>query len=184
MKTWLENHSGIAGVLAAALIFAFYFGIITLANSLEHAQQQFSVDWPWIIALAIGFGIQARLHLHLQKQLKERAASAGMVASAGVSGTAMVACCAHHVTDFLPFVGLAGVAGFLFDYREVFLLLGVLSNAAGIAYLLSKHDEFGLSSGFPVQVQRIFGSKERLRMTLVGLAAIFFSYVVRFVLSR
>lgn len=49
---------------------------------------------------------------------------------------AMVACCAHHLTDVLPLVGLAGAAVFLSSYQSLFLLLGVLSSFVGITYML------------------------------------------------
>ncbi|MEK6954395.1 MAG: hypothetical protein AABX01_05275 [Candidatus Micrarchaeota archaeon] len=182
---WLERNSSLAGILAFLLIFVFYFGIITLANSFPHALQQFSLDWPWIILLASGFGLQTRLHLHLKHQLyKKMLSSSGMAASGGVSGTAMLACCAHHISDALPFLGLAGAAGFLFDYREIFLLFGVLSNFVGIIYLLTKYNEYGLESEIPFGIQRFFRSSESLNFSLVGSAAIFLSYVAKLFIMR
>ncbi len=183
---WLEDNSKTAGILAALFILAFYFGVITAFNSFGHALGQFSADWPWIAALSLGFGLQVRLHLLLKMQLRKmaEASGAGMAASAGVSGTAMVACCAHHVSDALPFLGLAGAAGFLFDYREVFLLLGVLSNFVGIAYLLNKFNELGVDSGMPGKLQKLFSAKDSVKVSLVGSAAVFLSYVLRVFVAR
>jgi hypothetical protein len=48
----------------------------------------------------------------------------------------MVACCAHHLTDVLPVIGLAGAATLLATYQDVLLLLGVLSNVVGVTYML------------------------------------------------
>ena len=59
-----------------------------------------------------------------------------MIASGGVNSLAMVACCAHHLTDILPLVGLAGVALVLGSYQSLFLLVGVLSSAIGAVYML------------------------------------------------
>jgi presenilin-like A22 family membrane protease len=50
----------------------------------------------------------------------------------------MVACCAHHLTDVLPLVGLAGAAFFLAAYQWLFLLLGVLSNLVGLVFMLGQ----------------------------------------------
>jgi hypothetical protein len=181
----LERNSSLAGILAFLFIFIFYFGIITLANSFQHALQQFSLDWPWIIGLAAGLGLQSKLHLQFKHLMRQKMLKSGsMMASSGVSGTAMLACCAHHISDALPFLGLAGVAGFLFDYREIFLLFGVLSNALGIIYLLAKYNEYGLESGMPLGIQRFFQSAESINFSIVGSAAIFISYVARVFIMR
>jgi hypothetical protein len=60
----------------------------------------------------------------------------------------MVACCAHHLTDVLPLIGLAGAAVFLTAYQSIFLLLGLLSNVVGIVYLLGVLRRHGL---FPTE---------------------------------
>ncbi|HLC48458.1 MAG TPA: hypothetical protein VJI13_05270 [Candidatus Norongarragalinales archaeon] len=182
---WLEIHPAFAGLMAFLLIFFFYFGIITLANSFPHALQQFSLDWPWIAALATGLGLQVKLHLQFKHLMRRKMLkSSGMMASGGISGTAMAACCAHHISDALPFLGLAGAAGFLFDYREVFLLFGVLSNSVGIIYLLKKYSEYGLESGMPFGIQGYFKDPESLNFSILGSAAIFLSYVARFFIIR
>ena len=64
--------------------------------------------------------------------------------SGGAGVGSMAACCAHHVTDVLPLVGLAGAGLFLSTYQGLFLLLGVLSNAVGAVYLLSVLSRHGL----------------------------------------
>lgn len=69
----------------------------------------------------------------------------GVAASGGTSTLSMVACCAHHLTDVLPLVGLAGAAVVLAQYQGLFLLLGVLSNLVGLVYmlgLLHKHGSY------------------------------------------
>ncbi len=48
----------------------------------------------------------------------------------------MVACCAHHLTDVLPMLGLSSAALFLGTYKTWFLAFGLVSNLAGIAFLL------------------------------------------------
>lgn len=61
-----------------------------------------------------------------------------MAASTGTSTTAMLACCAHHLADALPVVGLSGVAIFLNDFKEPILWTGITMNLLGIAYLTRK----------------------------------------------
>jgi hypothetical protein len=48
----------------------------------------------------------------------------------------MLACCAHHLVDVLPVIGLSGAALFLGAYKAELLWLGLAMNLAGIAYLL------------------------------------------------
>ena len=44
----------------------------------------------------------------------------------------MIACCAHHIADLLPFLGASGAAAFLYDYKIWFVLIGVGVNAVGV----------------------------------------------------
>lgn len=47
----------------------------------------------------------------------------------------MVACCAHHVTDVLPVLGLTATTTFLAEYRLYFMVLGLGMTLAGIAVM-------------------------------------------------
>jgi hypothetical protein len=49
----------------------------------------------------------------------------------------MVACCAHHVTDVLPILGMTAAATFLARYRIPFMLLGLGTTVAGILFMLA-----------------------------------------------
>ena len=53
-----------------------------------------------------------------------------------MSTAAMVACCAHHVADVLPILGLTAAATFLAEYRLAFMLVGLGTTIAGIIYML------------------------------------------------
>jgi hypothetical protein len=48
----------------------------------------------------------------------------------------MVACCAHHVTDVLPILGLTAAVTFLAEYQTVFMLVGLGTTYTGIAVML------------------------------------------------
>lgn len=126
------------GGLGAVLgLLTIYLGIITLAQGWGHALQQLSEDRWFIGAISAGFGTQMGLFVYL-RGLHAQAMTRGVVASTGTSTVAMVACCAHHLVDVLPIVGLSGAAIFLNDYKLPLLWLGILMNAAGIVYLLSQ----------------------------------------------
>jgi hypothetical protein len=112
-------------------LLGLYVGILTLANSLSHAVNQFIELWPWFSALILGFAIQAGLYAYTRMVQKLRHAAhmtstKGITTTGGVSGAAMAACCAHHLSDVLPVIGLTGAA--LFFWRRVTLCLrGFLS---------------------------------------------------------
>jgi hypothetical protein len=126
------------GFLGAAGLLIIYFGVLIGAESVSYALYMFSDLWYWIVLLAIGFGTQLGLHTHIKAALRQKNASAtaGVAASGGVSTVAMVACCAHHVTDVLPILGLSAAAVFLVDYQTAFILLGVFSNLIGVTMML------------------------------------------------
>ncbi len=125
------------GLLAILGLLAFYLGIITLAQGWAHALEQLADDRNFIGAIALGFGTQVGLFTYLRR-LHAHAAAGGVAASTGTSATAMLACCAHHLADILPIVGLSGAAIFLNAYKTPLLWLGILMNLIGIVYLLRK----------------------------------------------
>ncbi len=135
------------GASAAILLLIIYMGIITLAEGLKHALDQTADLWYWVVALAGGFGVQAGLFSFIRQGLRERRASAtaSVATSGGVSAGSMVACCAHHLTDVLPLLGLSGLAAFLASYQLLFIVIGVLSNLVGITIMLETIQRHGLS---------------------------------------
>ncbi|MDP2729916.1 MAG: hypothetical protein Q8O55_05490 [Dehalococcoidales bacterium] len=137
----------ITGTSAAVLLIIVYLGIITLAQDWSHALQQTADLWYWVLALAGGFGIQAGLFSFIRHSIrKSQTATTGSVAaSGGVSAGSMAACCAHHLADVLPLLGLSGVAIFLVRYQLFFIIAGVLSNIVGITIMLETIQRHGLS---------------------------------------
>ncbi len=135
------------GAGAAVLLIIIYLGIITLAQDWTHALQQTAELWYWVLALAGGIGIQAGLFSFIRQSIRERlAATTGSVAaSGGISAGSMAACCAHHLSDVLPLLGLSGVAIFLVRYQLFFIIAGVLSNIVGITIMLETIQRHGLS---------------------------------------
>jgi hypothetical protein len=127
-------RSIVFGVLASLGLLVFYVGTIALVQDWEHAFTQLGEDGPFVAALVVGFGAQVALFTYT-RALQASTSKAGVAAGAGSSGVAMLACCAHHLTDVLPVVGLSAAVGFLGAYKEPLLWLSVGVNAGGVIYL-------------------------------------------------
>ena len=130
--------AGLAGSIALTLL---YFGIVSLAESPGHALELFWEDRLIVLPIILGFGVQAALYTVLKKRLFLPVADTGPSgaltgASGGMSTMAMVACCAHHVTDVLPILGLTAAATFLAEYRIAFMLVGLGTTLLGILFML------------------------------------------------
>lgn len=130
-----------AGLLGSLALAGLYFGLVSLAESPTHALDQAWQD-RWIIApLILGFGTQIGLYTVLKTGAYLPMAvpgSSGAIAGAsgGMSATAMVACCAHHLTDLLPMVGATAASTFLAQYRIPFMLLGLGTSTVGVGLAL------------------------------------------------
>lgn len=119
----------------------YYFLLFAVTLDPLHPVNQFMLLQPWMSLLVAGFGIQVGLFWLLRKgyhfSLQEKK-DAQLAAGTGtaVSGMAMVACCAHHVVDLLPVLGLSAAALFLSEYQEQLLIFGIVANLAGIVMML------------------------------------------------
>ena len=122
------------GLAAAGGLLAVYLGVIALAQGWDHATQQLAADGWFVGALTAGFGTQIALFTYV-RALHAGASAAATAASTGTSAAAMLACCAHHLVDVLPVVGMAGAAAFLGAYKTELLWLGIAMNLGGIAYM-------------------------------------------------
>ena len=140
--------NGVIGGLALILI---YFAVLTFANSFDHALEQFRQMWYWIVLLVFGFGTQVGLYSYIKLMQTRRTAVAAteMAASGGLSTGAMIACCAHHLTDILPILGLSAAVLFLVKFQTLFIVIGVLSNLIGINLMLKiiQEDRFYAKKG-------------------------------------
>ena len=119
-------------------LFIFYFLLLfVVTRDFQHPVQQFINFQPWMSLLIIGFGIQFGLYSLMQNGIffsleeKQDAKVASRTGTA-VSGLSMVACCAHHLVDLLPILGISAAAVFLNEYQEELLILGVVTNSIGI----------------------------------------------------
>jgi len=129
-----------AGLAGALLLTGLYFAIVSLAESPSHARQLFWEDRAIVLPIILGFGVQVALYTVLKKRLFVPVAHTGPSgaltgAGGGMSAAAMVACCAHHMTDVLPLVGLTAAATLLAEYRIPFMLIGLGTTITGIVVM-------------------------------------------------
>jgi len=122
--------------MAALALLAFYLGVITVAESFRHALDQLRADAVFVFLVAAGFGVQVAIYLYVRGIIRSVPAGHRLLTGAGTgtSVAGMVACCAHHLADLAPLVGLTGAATLLAQYRLAFVLLGLGANAVGIAF--------------------------------------------------
>ena len=133
------RNAALWGMAGSTLLLSVYFLTLTLSNSLAHALEELRIIGGWIGIMVIGFGIQTGLFSYIRSSIKNRSGvntTASMAASGGMSTTAMVACCMHHVTDLVPILGVSAAALFLTRYQEAFLAAGVASNLIGVVMML------------------------------------------------
>ncbi len=129
------------GLIGVLFLAAVYLGIVSLAESPQHAVDLFWQDRLIVVPIMLGFGVQIGLYVTLKKRLFVPVAHTGpsgtLAGASGVTSTAaMVACCAHHVTDVLPILGLTAATTFLAEYRITFMLVGLGMTLLGIAVML------------------------------------------------
>src|SRR3990167_10714419 len=126
---------GAAGALART---GLYLGIVTWAQGYEHALELLRDDRLFVGAISLGFGTQVGLFAYVRMLQRAMARSSVALAGAGTttSSVSMVACCAHHLADALPVVGLSGLAVFPVEFRTPLMLLGIATNLVGIGVML------------------------------------------------
>jgi hypothetical protein len=132
----ISQRSIAVGVLGAAALLGMYLGIVSLAQGVEHALEQLTTDAVFVSLIAAGFGTQIALFVELRAvDRRHRAAAAVTAAGTGTSAAAMLACCAHHLVDLLPLVGLSAAAVFLNAYKTPLFLIGIGMNVIGIVVI-------------------------------------------------
>lgn len=125
------------GLVGMAGLMLLYLGLVSLAEGWSHAVELLLED-AWIVGpIMFGFGVQMGLYGYLRGiQTAIRGAGAMAGAGGGTSTAAMAACCAHHVTDVMPLLGLSAGAAFLAEYRIPFMVFGLITNLIGIAVMV------------------------------------------------
>lgn len=129
------------GFAAGLALIGLYLLILSIAQSPSHALEQLSTDRFWVALVALGFGIQIGLYTYLRLIISAMLL-AGATAMTGAGTTTstvgMIACCAHHLADLAPLLGLAGtsalapVVTFLAEWKIPFILFGLTVNVVAI----------------------------------------------------
>lgn len=134
MKTSITWSLGAFGAM-----LLLYFGILGAISGGSFAISEFAKFWYYVVPLAAGFGVQVGLYARLREVVTAGGASKGVVAASGsVSGAAMVSCCAHYLANIVPVLGASGLVTFAARYQVEFFWIGLLFNAAGIAFVANR----------------------------------------------
>jgi len=128
-----------AAIAAALVLLGIYFGALTLVSGWDFTVEQFLTYRYFVLALAVGFGVQVGLFVYL-KALVQGARNQGVVlATSGTASTAaMVSCCTHYLANIAPIIGAAGLVTFATQYQVELFWVGIVFNAVGILYIVSK----------------------------------------------
>lgn len=131
-EQYTHVYHGIIGSLALLLI---YFLLVGTLQGMPYAIGRLLELWYLMVPLVIGFGFQIGFFSCFRSSMKM--SSKSTATSGGVSGVSMVACCAHHVTDMIPLIGMSALGLFLLQYQSSFLVLGIVSNVVGIMFMMN-----------------------------------------------
>lgn len=151
-KVWAKPIA--FGALASIFLAVVYLTVLSLLNSFSHALWIFSDLWLFMVPIIFGFGLQIALFVYVRNahsvglcSAESASASAkASVASGTVSTASMVACCAHHITDVLPILGVSAALVFLDKFQAFFLLFGLFSNIGGSLMMLNQIKKHSLYS--------------------------------------
>ena len=138
----VKVKSYLYGILAGLSLFSLYVILMTLLNSFQGMIEQFKQLWYYMIPLVIGFGVQIGLFTFIRGSIQTQ--STLVATSGGISTVSMIACCAHHLTDVVPILGITAITLFLAKYQVYFLVIGIISNVMGIFIMLRMMKKHGL----------------------------------------
>lgn len=129
----MTRRSVAVGAAAALALVLLYAVVLTLVSGWAFTRAQAARDWPYLLAIVPLFGAQVGLYHALRTGARAaKAAGVGTAANGGMSGTAMVACCAHLLPTLLPYTGVAAFATLVTAWRVPMLLLAIAANLAGV----------------------------------------------------
>ena len=104
-----------------------------LSKSFDFALEQFLDLGFLLIPLSLTFGAQVVLYSLIKGK------SVMLVAGSGSVNTGtMVACCAHHLSNLLPFIAFGGFASVLASSQKYLLVGALVLNVILVLYLFSK----------------------------------------------
>lgn len=127
------------GIVAASLLLAAYFGIVSALSGFAAAKTQFAQYSYYLLSLSIGFGIQFALYRVLAQAIRARAKDRTVLAVSGTTSTAaMISCCAHYLVNVIPLLGAAGAVTLIAQYQTELFWIGIALNFLGIVFIASR----------------------------------------------
>ncbi len=170
----LNDKRVLYGLLSSISLLAFYFAINYYSGGLNAVYWNFRNYYNYIAVIDVGFGLQMALFTHIRSFGK----SCNAVATTSVTGGSMVACCLHHITDFIPFLGV-GAGLFLSQFTEIFFMIGSASSLIGVIWMLSiiQKNEIYPKSGPLSKIMQIDYSILRDAMVVISAVVILWKYI-------
>ena len=144
-----KHMPGIKSLLKNPIIFGAGIGILVILfnisiasigeGSLHKGFQVFLTNGIFVYLIPLAVGVQMGLfkyHRNITAEKKLCGSEKVGVAGSATSSLTMVACCLHHVSDFLPSVGfILATSSFLIQYKDAIIIIGLLANIAGSSYI-------------------------------------------------
>ncbi|MCZ7358312.1 MAG: hypothetical protein O8C66_15575 [Candidatus Methanoperedens sp.] len=139
IKSLLKNPF-VFGAGIGIFVILFNISIASLGEgSFEKGYQVFLTNGIFVYLIPLAVGIQMglfRYHRNLTSENKLCGSEKMGMAGSATSSLTMVACCLHHVSDFLPSVGfILATSSFFIQYKDTIIIIGLLANIAGSAYI-------------------------------------------------
>lgn len=152
IRRFKNNKHYIYGIGASIVMLMFYIGIMLIFNPLYYVIEDFISKFVWFSILITLFGVQIGLITYIRNINNKRRMSKSQTAlSGGISTTSMLACCIHHVTDFIPLIGVSAFTVFLVEFQLYFLIIGILFGVLSILNILihiQLHSVYEIPSSF------------------------------------
>ena len=114
----------------------FYVAVLSLlGGGIDFPIQQLETFWMYLVPLVLSYGglvfVSARIKQH------------GMMAvGTPMSAVSMVACCAHHIADFVPLASVFSAASFLVRYQTWMMAGAIGLNIVLIVHTLARIRSF------------------------------------------
>jgi hypothetical protein len=130
-------------LLWVLVMSSLYFSLLVwLMGGTRMALIQLATYGPWMAVLGAGFLVQLILFFYERRYARFYATvcdSHGkqVGVSGAATGTAMLACCMHHIFEILPFLGLATVGAIFGRFQFLFIEIGIATNLLGIVFMMS-----------------------------------------------
>jgi hypothetical protein len=152
IRRFKSNKHYIYGIGASIVMLMFYIGIMLIFNPLYYVIEDFISKFVWFSILITLFGVQIGLITYIRNiNTKRRMSKSQTALSGGISTTSMLACCIHHVTDFIPLIGVSAFTVFLVEFQLYFLIIGILFGVLSILNILihiQLHSVYEIPSSF------------------------------------